>query len=141
MTEAGVSQQNNSLIERGPLLERAQQIARDVVLWHRRRGAKHTEALASGALDLDVSPWRLKALYYRDGIWAVAKAEHDRLLRRWGWHMDQRMAELAREMDALKVQREQLDLFRAAGNLDEGVGMESPRRVLRVAGEDGSSTG
>lgn len=99
-----------SVNERGAWLESAARVVRDVVGSHRRRGVKITSAFADAALDLDTTPRRVRALYYRDGVWAVARDEYDRLMRRWGWHLDQQMAELARQAEQIRDQKAQLRL-------------------------------
>jgi hypothetical protein len=99
-----------SVTERGPLLESAARIVRDVVQAYRQRGQKVEHAFTDAALDLGATPRRVRALYYRDGVWAVARAEHDRLMRQWGHHLDRRMETLEREAEAIRAQRAQLPL-------------------------------
>ena len=99
-----------SVTERGPLLESAARIVREVVQAYRRRGHKIEHAFTDAALDLGATPRRVRALYYHDGVWAVARAEHDRLMRRWGRHLDQRMESLEREVELIREQRAQLPL-------------------------------
>lgn len=115
--EALLSWKEISVSERGAWLDAARRIVCDVVTGYRRRGVKVDHAFADAALDLDTTPRRVRALYYRDGVWAVAREEHDRLMRRWGRHLDQRMAALEREAAAIQEQRAQLRL-----NLDGEAG-------------------
>ena len=111
MTGIMMSPEEISLNERGPLLEAAQATVRKVVKWYRERaGYQADAAMRAAALDLDMSYWRARSLYYRDGVWAIAKAEHDRLMRRWGWHLDQRMAVVERIADEIRAERAQLPL-------------------------------
>lgn len=115
-----MSWKNVSASERGPWLETAAQIVRDVVTAYRRRGAKVQHAFADAALDLDTTPRRIRALYYRDGVWAVAREEHDRLMRRWGRHLDEQMAQVQREAEAIQERRAQLKLNLDASEQDTG---------------------
>src|SRR5690242_270676 len=120
MSEA-MTRENFSLKERDPL-ERSREIVRKIVWWHRSRGAKCHESFHAAALDLETSSWAVKALKYNDGIWSLAKSESDRLLRRWGWHLDRCQAELAQEVELIRIQRDQLSLRLGDGECQHGGG-------------------
>lgn len=130
-----MSRYNYSVTERGPLLDSAAQIVRDVVQAYRQRGQKVEHAFTDAALDLGATPRRVRALYYRDGVWAVARAEHDRLVRLWGRHLDRRMETLEREAEAIRAQRAQLPL-----DLGDGAGWPGGGTASRPGplGGDGS---
>ncbi len=113
------------------LIDGVQERVRDAVLWYRAHGYERDDAFAAVADDLGISRWQAQAFFYRDGIWRVAQASYDKLMRRWGAHLDRRMAVLEREAEELRVKRAQLNLTLDGDKEWPGSGTCSPHGQRR----------
>jgi hypothetical protein len=115
--------QNFSDKSAGDCLEAAVRIVRDVACFYRQfAGLPTAHAIEAGACALDLSPNRSKSLFYRDKIWKLARAEHDRLLARYERHLDERQTILLAEVEKIRMQKMQLrlDLQKRGGECGVG---------------------
>lgn len=90
-------------------MEHAVRIVRDVVTFHRRRGAKWDASIEAASKDLMIEPGRARNLYYREPLRkGVVASEYEQLMTRWGDHLDAKMAALQLEFEATQRQRANL---------------------------------
>lgn len=78
---------------------------RDMVKHHRRAGLKIRDAFRASATDLGVSYRRVCTLWYGDRVWRMASAEFNRLMERWGDHLDRELAALDRRAEELQAEQ------------------------------------
>lgn len=83
---------------------------RDMVAMFRRRGVKSEHAMPEVAEILDISPKRVKSLFYRDGVWNIQKKEAQSIEARFVSYLD-------REIDLSIRYTEQLRLRKLQRNL------------------------
>lgn len=83
---------------------------RDIVAMFRRRGLKTEYAIPEVAGLLDLSPKRVKTIFYRDGLWGMAQDEAERIERRFADHLDAEIALSIEYTEQLRIKRNQISM-------------------------------
>jgi hypothetical protein len=89
-------------------LEAAIGNVRDAVALIRRRGGKTEHAIVDVAGLFQLTPKRVKSLFYRDGIWRLACDEVARIEARFCAHLDREIALSVEYTEALRAKRNEL---------------------------------
>lgn len=92
------------------LIEDAVTYVRDMVSMFRRRGVKSEHAMPEVADLLDLSPKRVKSLYYKDGIWNIAESEVKKIESRFDAYLDREIALSIEYTETLRLKKRQLSL-------------------------------
>lgn len=81
---------------------------RDIVAMFRHRGMKTEYAIPEVAGILDLTPKRVKSIFYRDGLWKMAQDEAAKVERRFAEHLDAEIALSIEYTEQLRIKRDQL---------------------------------
>jgi hypothetical protein len=117
------------------LVENAVTYVRDMVSMFRRRGIKSEYAMPEVADLLDLSPKRVKSLYYRDGVWNVQKSELKKIEARFADYLDREIALSMEYTETLRLKKRQLNLvLECKSSSQRGCGYASTESLWRAAG-------
>jgi hypothetical protein len=117
------------------LIENAVTYVRDMVSMFRRRGIKSEYAMPEVADLLDLSPKRVKSLYYRDGVWNVQKSELKKIEARFADYLDREIALSMEYTETLRLKKRQLNLvLECKSSSQRGCGYASTESLWRAAG-------
>jgi hypothetical protein len=117
------------------LVENAVTYVRDMVSMFRRRGIKSEYAMPEVADLLDLSPKRVKSLYYRDGVWNVQKSELKKIEARFADYLDREIALSMEYTETLRLKKRQLNLvLECKSSSQRGYGCVSEESLWRAAG-------
>jgi hypothetical protein len=117
------------------LVENAVTYVRDMVSMFRRRGIKSEYAMPEVADLLDLSPKRVKSLYYRDGVWNVQKSELKKIEARFADYLDREIALSMEYTETLRLKKRQLNLvLECKSSSQPGCGYASTESLWRAAG-------
>jgi hypothetical protein len=117
------------------LIEIAVTHVRDMVSMFRRRGVKSEHAMPEVADLLDLSPKRVKSLYYQDGVWGVPHSEVKKIERNFSAYLEREITLSIEYTENLRAKKRQLDLRLECKNSSQrGSGFGSTGSLARLAG-------
>lgn len=107
---------------------------RDMVSMFRRRGVKSEYAMPEVAELLDLSPKRVKSLYYMDGVWNVAHTEVKKIEKNFAVYLDREIALSIEYTENLRAKKRQLEMRLGCKNCRHGSGFGSTEWPAQLAG-------